>query len=166
MIEVCLGLGSNLGDRAGALGRALALLGREVEVLARSRLYETEPWGIEDQPPFLNGVLRGRTSLPPRELLAWLKEVEAALGRRARVRWGPREIDVDLLFYGSWVLWTPELQIPHPRLAERSFVLVPLAEVAPDWVHPVLGETVQRLRERVDASGVRPWGTWEEVTVP
>jgi 2-amino-4-hydroxy-6-hydroxymethyldihydropteridine diphosphokinase len=133
-----LGLGGNLGDRAqmlrDALGRLDALPG--VCVLKRSGMYETAPWGDTSQPAFLNMVALIRSSLKPRALLAETKRIEAELGRRHRRRWGPREIDIDLLLCEGLEVDTPDLKVPHPLMMQRQFVLVPLAELAPDLLMP------------------------------
>ncbi|GEM88583.1 2-amino-4-hydroxy-6-hydroxymethyldihydropteridine diphosphokinase [Oceanithermus desulfurans] len=152
-------LGSNLGDRAGHLLGAVAALSRlqGFELSALSPIYETEPVGPADQPPYLNAVLVGRSALEPEALLAALLEIERAHGRVRRECWGPRTLDLDLLDFGGRVLERPGLSLPHPRLHERAFVLVPLAEVAPDWRHPLRGATAAELLAKLDRSGVRPW---------
>lgn len=138
-------MGSNLGDRRANLEQALQRLTESgVQVVRRSSWYETEPVGYAHQPPFLNLVAEVRTSLDPRALLRCAQQVEAALGRVRSVRWGPRTVDVDLLLYGRRVIQEPDLVVPHPRLRERAFVLVPLCEVAPDLVLPD-GTPVARL---------------------
>jgi 2-amino-4-hydroxy-6-hydroxymethyldihydropteridine diphosphokinase len=135
LIRAYVGLGANLGEREATIRRAVDLLSAEegIETAAVSTLRETEPVGVVDQPPFLNGVAALETELPPRALLERLLAVERALGRdRTREqRWGPRTIDLDLLLYGNEVIDEPGLTIPHPRLHERAFVLEPLAELAP-----------------------------------
>ncbi len=139
---VLLGLGSNLGDREGYIALALERLDQHpaVTVIRRSGLMETAPWGVADQPAFINAVAELRTPLGPRSLLRVLKETEINLGRRDRgLRWGPREIDLDILFYGDLVLEDPDLKIPHERILERSFVIAQVLELAPDLVHPGLG---------------------------
>jgi 2-amino-4-hydroxy-6-hydroxymethyldihydropteridine diphosphokinase len=118
-------------------------------------VYETPPWGVTDQPPFLNAVCYGRTALPPDQLLTLLKDLERDLGRTATKRWGPRVIDLDLLFFDDLILTTPTLTIPHPLLHERAFVLVPLHEIAPDLNHPVLGTTIAVIADTVPTAELR-----------
>lgn len=137
MTEAAIGLGSNLGDRAATIAAALGLLdGAGVRVTARSSLYETAPWGDADQGPFLNACALVETALPPHALLARCLEIERTLGRaRDKTRrWGPRVIDLDVLFFGDLTLAQDGLAIPHPKLFERAFVLTPLAEIAGDRV--------------------------------
>jgi 2-amino-4-hydroxy-6-hydroxymethyldihydropteridine diphosphokinase len=155
MVEVCLGLGSNLGDREGNLQEALWRLGSGVRVTAVSSFYETEPLGYTEQPRFVNAVCRGQTDLEPLALLALLKAIEREMGRQPSLPNGPRLIDIDLLFYGEEMLESPELTIPHPRLTQRAFVLVPLAEIAPHWQHPDTGKTIAELAASVGRAGVR-----------
>ena len=152
---VFLGLGSNLGDRQRNLATALRRLAPLVRIEAVSALYETDPVGPQDQPTFYNAVCRGVTGLPPRDLLRHLHEVERDLGRRGGLRHGPRPIDIDLLFYGDAVVNEDGLRVPHAELTQRAFVLVPLAELAPELRHPELGTTVASLLEGTDRSGVR-----------
>jgi len=158
MPTVYLALGTNLGDRPANLRAAVDSLPPAVNFLAGSPVYETQPWGLTDQPAFLNMAVRGETALPPLELLRRLKQLEVSLGRQPGVRWGPRLIDIDILFYDDLVLDLPGLIVPHPRLHERAFVLVPLADVAPDLVHPVLGKSVRELLAGVNAEGVKRYG--------
>jgi 2-amino-4-hydroxy-6-hydroxymethyldihydropteridine diphosphokinase len=150
-----LALGSNLGDRIANLQKAIAALPPKFIPLVQSSVYETEPWGYSEQPAFLNLVLKGETDLAPNDLLSFLKQLEVSLGRRKTFRYGPRFIDLDILFYDNLVLDDPELVIPHPRIAERAFVLVPLAEIAPEFYHPTLGKTVQQLKSGVETSGIK-----------
>jgi 2-amino-4-hydroxy-6-hydroxymethyldihydropteridine diphosphokinase len=151
---VFLGLGTNLGDRRANLTSALAALAPQVRVTRCSSLYETPPWGYTAQPAFLNQVLAGETHLPPVELLAFLKQIEVEIGRTPSFRYGPRLIDIDILYYDSQVLDLPGLSIPHPRLPERAFMLVPLAEIAPALRHPRTGLTSLELLAQVDPTGV------------
>jgi 2-amino-4-hydroxy-6-hydroxymethyldihydropteridine diphosphokinase len=154
LVECFVGLGSNVGDRVGMINRALSCLASSSDVVLRetSHLYVTPAWGYEDQPDFVNAVCRLDTHLEPRELLSRLKLIEACLGRRETFRWGPREIDLDLLFYGDEVLDDRDIRIPHPMVCRRGFVLVPLTEIAPDLVHP---ETGRRMSEHLQAIGER-----------
>jgi 2-amino-4-hydroxy-6-hydroxymethyldihydropteridine diphosphokinase len=152
---IYLALGTNLGDRPANLRAAIAALPPAVTVLVESPVYETPPWGVIDQPAFLNMVLKGVTSLKPVELLSTLKRLETKLGRIPDVRWGPRKIDMDILFYDDLILDKPGLTIPHPRLHERAFVLVPLADLAPDLVHPIFSKPVRELLAAVDTTGVK-----------
>jgi 2-amino-4-hydroxy-6-hydroxymethyldihydropteridine diphosphokinase len=143
---IYLSLGSNVGERAAHIARAIAALrDAGVRVLRQSSLYRTEPVDFAAQSWFLNCAVEAETGLMPRQLLRAIRQIERALGSRKLVRRGPRSIDIDILFYGSTRIATPELEIPHPRMAERRFVLVPLAEIAPALRHPMLQESVAEL---------------------
>jgi 2-amino-4-hydroxy-6-hydroxymethyldihydropteridine diphosphokinase len=151
-----IALGSNLesrfGDREANLREALRRIEVLGEVRAVSSFYDTEPVGYREQPRFLNAAMLLETKLGPRELMRELLGVERAMGREREgaLPKGPRVIDLDLLLYGDWVLWAEELILPHPRMEERRFVLEPLVEIAPGWVHPVLGVTVRELLAQLD----------------
>ena len=153
MAAVALGsnLDSQFGDREANLREAIRRVGALGVVRAVSSFYDTEPVGIRDQPRFLNGALLLETKLGPLELMRGLLGVELAMGRdrATTTAKGPRVIDLDLLLYGDWVLWAEELILPHPRMEERRFALEPLAEIAPEWVHPVLGVTVREMLARL-----------------
>ena len=151
---VHIALGSNLGDRAANLSLARSMLEALVTNLDCSSIYETPPWGVTDQPAFLNQVVRGNTLIPPHRLLDQLKRIEKKMGRQETIRFGPRLIDLDILLYGQRVVRSRRLQIPHPRMLERAFVLVPLAEVSPGLVIPGSGQAVETLLKQIDPSGV------------
>ena len=166
---VYLGLGSNLGNRAANLRLALRYVSSLAKVDAVSSLYETAPVGGDEQPNYYNAVARLTAGLSPEALLDYLKRVEFEIGRRPAPRWSARPIDLDVLLYGERVIETDRLVVPHPRLVERAFVLVPLAEVAPDVRHPLLGKTAAEFLASLDQgelAGVRkvaPPG-WETQT--
>ena len=153
MPEALIGLGGNLGDVPATLEAAIAgLVAGGVRVVARSSNWKTPPWGVTDQPPFVNACILVETALGPRALLDLCLSVEASLGRRREVKWGPRVIDLDVLDVDGRSVDEPGLVLPHPHLAERAFVLVPLAEIVPDRV--VAGGRVRDHLAKVDARGV------------
>lgn len=147
MARVHVAFGGNLGDVEENVRRALQALGRlpTSRIVRVSSLYRTAPVGVVDQPEFVNGALEADTELEPEAFLGGLAEIERALGRTREVRWGPRTVDLDVLLWGDRVIRTPDLEVPHPRMHERAFVLVPLAEIAAEALHPVLRQTVGTL---------------------
>ena len=156
MKRIYLSLGSNLGDREANLrGAVERLAGRDVRVLRTSRIYETEPVDYRDQAWFLNQVVEAETALFPLQLLTRTARLERDLGRKRTLPKGPRTIDIDILFYASAVIETLKLEIPHPRIADRRFVLVPLSELAPDLRHPVTNRTVRQMLESAPPAIVR-----------
>jgi len=158
MERVYLGLGSNVGDRSGNLEKALAALSGQIAIEIVSSIYETEPVGYEAQDWFLNLVCCGKTELDPEALLAFTKSIEKGMGRQEAFRNAPRIIDIDILFYGDRIIKTEELIIPHPRITERAFVLVPLAQIAPGFIHPVNGKSISKLLSELDGTKqVRGW---------
>jgi GTP cyclohydrolase-4 len=164
MATAYLGLGSNLGDRKQNLVQALELLSKQMVIEQVSSIYETEPVGYQPQPLFLNAVCRISTQLNPRQLLRLANKIEAKLGRMPGFPNAPRPIDIDILLYNDEVLSSKELTVPHPRLAERAFVLVPLAEIAPDLVHPGSGKTIKKLLDNLGTvAGVRKWAEAEAI---
>jgi 2-amino-4-hydroxy-6-hydroxymethyldihydropteridine diphosphokinase len=144
-VNVYLGLGSNMGDRQHNLDEAIELLSQRVKIFEVSSTYDTEPVGNPDQPRFLNLVVRIQTRLAPLELLTLAKGIEAKLGRTKDKPNAPRPLDIDILFYGDQIIKNRQLMIPHPRLTERVFVLVPLAEIAPKLIHPVTNKTAEKM---------------------
>ena len=154
---VYLALGTNLDDRLANLKEAIASLPPQMEVKAKSGVYETPPWGYKNQAKFLNQVLRVETYLQPEPLLKHVKRLEVALGRKPSFPNGPRLIDIDILFYDDLVLYSPALTIPHPFMHERGFVLVPMMDIAPDFVHPVRKKSIRELASVADVSGIRKY---------
>lgn len=151
---VYLALGSNLGNRLANLKQAILSLTPQMEVKAKSQVYETPPWGYEDQPKFLNQVIKVKTYLEPEPLLKHLKRLEVSLGRKETFRNGPRVIDIDILFYDDLVIDTPSLVIPHPRLHERAFVLLPLMDIDPDLTHPLTKKSVREMAALCTTDGI------------
>lgn len=151
MQEVYLLLGSNLGDRMMQVRDAADLIAKNVgKIIVRSACYETASWGNTDQPDFINQVMLVRTELTAREVLDQVLAIEVSLGRVRHEKWGSRLIDIDILFYGGGIISEPDLVVPHPHLHERAFVLVPLEEIAPDLIHPVLKQSVSELARNLD----------------
>ena len=155
--NIFLALGTNLGDRLANLETAIQNMPPDMPVIKRSSIYETPPWGFLEQPAFLNMVLQVETEFSPWKLLKFLKKLEGSMGREKTFRNGPRLIDIDILFYGNLKFEKSGLVIPHPSIAERAFVLVPLAEIAPDFLHPVLKVTIQDLLNKVDHQVIQPY---------
>jgi len=153
-ILVYLSLGSNLGDRKANLEAVHKALPPEVVVLKSSSIYETKPWGYLVQPDFLNQVLLTETHLSASDLLTYVKELEVSIGREPNFRFGPRLVDIDIIFYGDQIIQKPDLEIPHPRFKERAFVLAPLAEISPDYIPPGTDQTITALLDCLDESGV------------
>lgn len=137
-INVYLSLGSNMGDKRANITAALGLINKHIGKIARkSHLYETQPWGVTDQDPFLNIAVMSNTTLEPRALLEAITKIERELGRERKEKWGPRVIDIDIIFYGKRVIRDKGLEIPHPEMHKRAFVLVPMMELDPEFEHPV-----------------------------
>ncbi len=147
--HIFLGLGANVGDKKKNIQKAVTLLAEKIENITSAPLYETKPWGYTEQGNFLNTVVYGTTSLSPTDLLRFLKETEQNIGRVWRFRFGPREIDIDILFYDDVILNESALQIPHPRLQGRDFVLKPLMDLDPNFTHPVLKKTIKQLYDEL-----------------
>jgi len=157
-VTAYLGLGSNLGDRQANLDQALEFLGQRLRIKKVSSIYDSEPVGNIEQPRFLNLVCEVVTNLPPKSLLALAKGIESKLGRTGGPSGAPRTIDIDILLYGDEVVETPALTIPHPRMTKRAFVLMPLAEIAPNVKHPVTGQTAREMFKAArEVQGVFKW---------
>ena len=156
--NVAIGMGSNLGESLDTLKNAIQTLDEipGINLITYSNWYRTKPVGGPKQPDFINGCALLKVELTPHKLLEILLDVEQKFKRVRLEHWGPRTLDLDLILYDDLILNTPNLQIPHPRMTERAFVLVPLAEIAPDWIEPISGKTIKELLERVEFSGVFP----------
>lgn len=152
---VYIGLGTNLGNRKKNLAAARNALSPQVILLEASPIYETKPWGYSNQPDFLNQVVKTQTKLNPLDLLAYLKQCEVSLGRIPSFKYGPRLVDMDILFFDDLILETPALTIPHPEIPKRAFVLAPLTDIAPDMIHPILGRSIRQLLKKVDMDEVK-----------
>ena len=145
MDGIFLLLGSNLGDKSANLGTAIALMESFFEVTDESAIYESEPWGVVEQPAFFNKVIRGKSPLSAQALLREALAVEQQMGRERKIKWGERLIDIDILYYGNEVVNLPDLTIPHPEIPNRRFTLVPLCELAPGLMHPTFKKTQAQL---------------------
>lgn len=153
MIDVYLLLGSNLGDRQGYLRQAISLIEEEVApVSVASSVYQTQSWGKTDEPDYLNQVICIKTDLPADTILEKILNIELKMGRKRKVKWGSRIIDIDILFYGSDIISQPNLVVPHPQLHNRMFTLAPLAEIAPDFIHPLLGKHIFELKTELKSN--------------
>ena len=150
--ETYLGVGSNLGDRESNIKSALFQLEKIVKIERASKIYETAPWGYQDQPKFLNIVLKCVTGMPPNDLLISCKSIEKNAGRQVGFRFGPRTLDIDILAYGNLVMGNASLVIPHAMLHMRAFVLIPMKEIAPDWIHPVLKMSIDEMIDQLETS--------------
>ena len=161
MNTVFLSLGSNEGDRIQWLHKAMSLLSETCGIITKqSSIYETSAWGLETQPDFLNMVTQLQTTKMPLELLNETHNIESTLGRQRDIKWGPRTLDLDILFYNNEILQLPQLTIPHPYLQERRFTLLPLSEIAPNFLHPIFQKTINQLLEECpDKLEVRKFDT-------
>ena len=146
MHTIYLGIGSNLGNREENCKKAILLMSEKgIVIKQQSSMYETEPWGVKDQPKFINMAVEAETDKTPEELLGVLKKVESEVGRTETAKWGPRVIDLDILFFNDLIHKTADMEIPHPLLHERDFVMKPLCEIAPGKKHPVTGKTIREI---------------------
>lgn len=152
--KVYLGIGSNMGNRYEYLQKMVEKLKEFVDIQEYSAIYEAPPWGVKQQPSYLNACIAGKTELEPDALLAAAHKIERDLGREKTFRWGPHCADIDILFYDDLVLESPHLTIPHPMMHERAFTLYPLSDIAGDFTHPKLQKTVKELRDSIPPEGV------------
>ena len=155
--RIYMSLGTNMGNREMYLEAVRKELPPEVIILEESPIYQTEPWGYLDQPDFLNQVIAAETSLTPQELLVFIKGIEQKIGRKPSFRFGPRVVDIDILFFGDRIIQEKDLQIPHPRMKDRAFVLVPLADIHPELIYPGTDLSIADLLRDVDQTGVDPY---------
>ncbi len=152
MTKAALSFGANVGNRLGNIKKALRILqSNGINIIKKSDVFETQPFGIENQPRFLNACAIIETSLEPLELLELVKRIEKEIGRITRERWGPREIDIDILFMGNIHIQSDKLTIPHKGIQERRFVLEPLCQISPEWIHPVLDQSAESLMQKLDS---------------
>ena len=154
MSDIFLSLGTNVGERLLNIEKAIAELRKIISVVKISYIYETEPWGYIEQDRFLNLCIMGRTDMRPRQLLVAMKEIEEKIGREKSFRWGPRLIDIDILFYDDLVIREDRLELPHRSIEERAFVLIPLLDINPDLIHPVLDKSIRELSDKVSDDGI------------
>ncbi len=154
MNTIFLALGSNVGDSVTYIHKAIELLSKKISNIQTAPIYTSKAVGFTDQPDFFNTAIKGKTDLEPLELLTFVKDIEQEIGRIYRFRWGPREIDVDIIFYNDLIFKNDTLEIPHPRAHERDFVLVPIADIDPTTVHPVLKKTVAKLLQELPETAI------------
>lgn len=151
---IYLSLGSNVGNRQSHLKVATHLFFPKIKVIKKSPIYETEPWGYTDQDKFLNQVIEANTELSPKDLLAYIKNIEKKIGRSKTFKNGPREIDIDILFYANEYISSPNLTIPHPRIQERAFVLIPLSDIAKNLIYNPTQQTISEMASLISSVGI------------
>lgn len=159
--KVFLGLGANVGDKKANIKKAIELLKEKIANIAVASIYETKPWGYKEQDNFLNTAIKGNTRLSPSELFKFVKDIEKKLGRIKRFKWGPREIDIDVLFYNDKIYKDHNLEIPHSRLHERDFVLKPLMNLEPEFIHPIFKRTIKQLHSELPKELLSIIGVYE-----
>ena len=155
---IYLSLGTNIGNRPANLRQAVSSLPPQMNVKAKSKVYETPPWGYTEQDDFLNQAVKATTYLEPEPLLKHIKRLETALGRETSFHYGPRLIDIDILFYDDEIIETQSVVIPHPHLHERGFVLLPLMDIAPDLIHPIQQKSIRQMAAFCDTNGIKQYG--------